>query len=67
MPARQETQAVLVEAVLETIQGMSVVKAFDLEHSLDKKVDKAIEESFRKNERLGKSNDTLCGNAAAGA
>ena len=50
VPARQETQAVLVEAVLET-----VVKAFDLEHSLDKKVDKAIEESFRKNERLEKA------------
>lgn len=55
VPARQETQAVLVEAVLETIQGMSVVKAFDLEHSLDKKVDKAIKESFRKNERLEKA------------
>ncbi|MBC8615414.1 ABC transporter ATP-binding protein [Blautia faecis] len=55
VPARQETQAVLVEAVLETIQGTSVVKAFDLEHSLDKKVDKAIEESFRKNERLEKA------------
>lgn len=55
VPARQETQAVLVEAVLETIQGMSVVKAFDLDHSLDKKVDKAIEESFRKNERLEKA------------
>ena len=55
VPTRQEAQAVLVEAVLETIQGMSVVKAFDLEHSLDKKVDKAIEESFRKNERLEKA------------
>ena len=55
VPARQETQAVLVEAVLETIQGMSVVMAVDLEHSLDKKVDKAIEESFRKNERLEKA------------
>ena len=55
VPARQEAQAVLVEAVLETIQGMSVVKAFDLNHSLDKKVDRAIEESFRKNERLEKA------------
>ena len=55
VPARQEAQAILVEAVLETIQGMSVVKAFDLEHSLDKKVDKAIEESFQKNERLEKA------------
>lgn len=52
VPARQEAQSVLVEAVLETIQGMSVVKAFDLDHNLDKKVDKAIDESFRKNERL---------------
>ena len=55
VPTRQEAQAVLVEAVLETIQGMSVVKAFDLDHSLDKKVDRAIEESFRKNERLEKA------------
>lgn len=55
VPARQEAQAVLVEAVLETIQGMSVVKAFDLDHSLDKKVDRAIEESFQKNERLEKA------------
>ena len=52
VPARQEAQSVLVEAVLETIQGMSVVKAFDLDHNLDKKVEKAIDESFRKNERL---------------
>lgn len=52
VPARQEAQSVLVEAVLETIQGMSVVKAFDLDHNLDKKVDKAIDESFRKNEKL---------------
>ena len=55
VPARQEAQAVLVEAVLETIQGMSVVKAFDLDHSLDKKVDRAIDESFQKNERLEKA------------
>lgn len=52
VPARQEAQSVLVEAVLETIQGVSVVKAFDLDHNLDKKVDKAIDESFRKNEKL---------------
>lgn len=52
VPARQKAQAVLVEAVLETIQGMSVVKAFDLDRNLDKKVDRAIDESFRKNEHL---------------
>lgn len=55
VPARQEAQATLVETVLETIQGMSVVKAFDLDNNLDKKVDRAIEESFRKNEKLEKA------------
>ncbi len=55
VPARQEAQAILVEAVLETIQGMSVVKAFDLDNTLDKKVDRAIEESFKKNEKLEKA------------
>lgn len=55
VPARQEAQAILVEAVLETIQGMSVVKAFDLDNNLDKKVDRAIEKSFKKNEKLEKA------------
>ncbi|MGN0350163.1 MAG: ABC transporter ATP-binding protein [Roseburia sp.] len=55
VPARQEAQAVLVETVLETIQGMSVVKAFDLDNNLDKKVDRAIEASFKKNEKLEKA------------
>lgn len=55
VPARQEAQTILVEAVLETIQGMSVVKAFDLDNNLDKKVDRAIEESFKKNEKLEKA------------
>lgn len=55
VPARQEAQAILVEAVLETIQGMSVVKAFDLDNTLDKKVDRAIEESFKRNEKLEKA------------
>ena len=55
VPARQEAQAILVEAVLETIQGMSVVKAFDLDNNLDKKVDRAIEESFKRNEKLEKA------------
>lgn len=55
VPARQEAQSVLVEVVLETIQGMSVVKAFDLDHDLDKKVDRAIEASFEKNEKLEKA------------
>lgn len=55
VPARQEAQAILVEAVLETIQGMSVVKAFDLNRNLDKKVDKAIDESYIRNEKLEKA------------
>lgn len=55
VPARQEAQAELVEKVLETIQGMSVVKAFDLVNDSDKKIDRAIEESFRKNEKLEKA------------
>ena len=54
VPARQEAQAKLVESVLETVQGMSVVKAFNLDNNLDKKVDRAIEESFQKNEKLEK-------------
>lgn len=55
VPARQEAQAILVETVLETIQGMSVVKAFDLDNNMDKKVDRAIEESFKRNEKLEKA------------
>lgn len=55
VPARQEAQSNLVETVLETIQGMSVVKAFDLDNNLDKKVDRAIDESFKKNEKLEKA------------
>ena len=55
VPARQNAQAILVETVLETIQGMSVVKAFDLDNTLDKKVDKAIEDSFKQNEKLEKA------------
>ena len=55
VPARQEAQATLVEAVLETIQGMSVVKAFDLDRDSDKKVDTAIDQSCAKNQKLEKA------------
>lgn len=48
-PFRQESQAKLVEKVLETVQGMSVVKSFNLDSSKNKKVDKAIEESCARN------------------
>jgi len=54
-PKRQAAQAALVEAVLETVQGMGVVKAFGLDEKQDKKVDRAIEESCRKNTALTKA------------
>ena len=52
IPKRQAAQATLVEKVLETIQGMSVVKAFDLDDAIGKKVDQAIDESCEKNSVL---------------
>ena len=55
VPRRQKAQADLVEKVLETIQGMSVVKAFNLVKNDNKGVDKAIEESCEKNTRLEKA------------
>lgn len=54
VPKRQAAQAVLVETVLETIQGMGVVKAFNLDFNKGKKVDNAIDESCRKNMILEK-------------
>lgn len=55
VPLRQEAQEALVEAVLETIQGMSVVKAFNLDQAKHKKVDQAIENSCRRNTELEKA------------
>ena len=55
VPLRQDAQENLVDKVLETILGMSVVKAFNLTGKLDKKVDKAIEESHRRNEKVEKA------------
>ena len=55
VPARQQAQETLVEKVLETIQGMSVVKAFHLTGKLDKQVDQAIVNSRKKNEKLEKA------------
>lgn len=54
-PKRQAAQEILVEAVLETIQGMSVVKAFNLDENANKKVDKAVEESCERNSKLEKA------------
>lgn len=44
-PKRQKAQAVLVENMLETIQGMGIVKSFNLTRMDNKKVDQAIENS----------------------
>ncbi|MGN6715613.1 ABC transporter ATP-binding protein [Anaerocolumna jejuensis] len=44
-PKRQKAQAELVENILETIQGMGVVKSFNLTKLDNKKVDRAIENS----------------------
>lgn len=42
-PKRQESQAQLVDAVLENIRGMFIVKSFNLTRLDDKKIDHAIE------------------------
>ena len=44
-PARQRAQAELVETILETVQGISVVKSFNLSKYDNKKVDRAIKAS----------------------
>lgn len=44
-PKRQKAQAMLVENMLETIQGMGIVKSFNLTRIDNKKVDQAIENS----------------------
>lgn len=54
-PYRQEAQVTLVEKVLETVQGMSVVKSFNLDDSKNKKVDQAIDESCKRNMAVEKA------------
>ncbi|MFV0516374.1 MAG: ABC transporter ATP-binding protein [Aminipila sp.] len=49
-PNRQKSEAILVSAVLEYIQGMSVIKAFNLNGKGDKNVQDALE--FNKNSNL---------------
>ncbi|MFL0251881.1 ABC transporter ATP-binding protein [Clostridium neuense] len=44
-PKRQKAQAELVENILETIQGMGIVKSFNLTKIDNKKVDLAIEKN----------------------
>ncbi len=53
-PKRQEAQAKLVEATLEYVQGISVVKAFNMDENTNKKIDQAIKESRKGNILLEK-------------
>ncbi len=54
-PKRQEAQAKLVEATLEYVQGISVVKAFNMGENTNKKIDQAIKESRKGNILLEKT------------
>ncbi|MGL6200517.1 MAG: ABC transporter ATP-binding protein [Lachnospiraceae bacterium] len=51
---RQEAQTELVDAVLEYIQGMSVVKSFNMLESADQKIHQTIEDCNRRNIGLEK-------------
>ncbi len=48
-PERQRTQEKLVEKVLETVQGISVIKSFHLSEKANRQVSEAIEQSCEKN------------------
>lgn len=48
-PKRQRAQESLVSAVMEYLQGMSVVKAFNLENDGSQTIQKAIDESCERN------------------
>ncbi len=50
----QKSQTALIEAVLETIQGMSVIKSFNLSGRGDKKLQNALEENRRSNLEVAK-------------
>ncbi len=54
-PARQHAQIDLVEAVLEYIQGMSVVKSYGLDRDSSQTVQKTVDESCQKALALEKS------------
>ncbi|UZQ50122.1 ABC transporter ATP-binding protein [Clostridium kluyveri] len=53
-PKRQEAQSALVSAVLEYIQGISIVKSFGLGEKSNRAVDEAVEESRKRNMGLEK-------------
>lgn len=48
-PRRQESEAKLVDAVLEQIQGMSVIKSFNLTGKGDRRIQAALEDNRRSN------------------
>lgn len=54
-PLRQAAQETLVSAALETIQGMSVVKAFNLNRDKNKRMEQAIDNSCKENSSMEKS------------
>ena len=51
-PRRQKSEAVLVAAVLESLQGMSVIKSFNLTGKGDKKVQDALEFNRKSNHNI---------------
>lgn len=53
-PKRQRAQEYLVEKVLETVQGMSVIKSFNLDQTTGKRIDEAIDQSCEKNMSIEK-------------
>lgn len=53
-PKRQESEARLVDAVLENIKGMFIVKSFNLTRLDDKKIDQAIEYNRESNLNMEK-------------
>lgn len=53
-PNRQKSEAVLVGAVLEHVQGMSVIKSFNLTGRGDKKLQEALEFNCRSNMAMEK-------------
>ena len=48
-PRRQESEAQLVDAILEQIQGMSVIKSFNLTGKGDRRVRGALEYNRKSN------------------
>ena len=54
-PLRQAAQENLVSAALETIQGMSVVKAFGMDADKNETMDQALKRSYEENYAMEKS------------